>query len=91
MPTPTRSRSPLNRPAHFSDADWAEYQQCQAEHDDLMAQIAEREAQMEHDLIATYDEYELDFSPVPKPEADPAHRLPPPHRSPASRRRNRGR
>lgn len=56
-----------------------------------MAQIAERETQMEHGLIAAYDEYELDFSPVPKPEADPARRIPPPHRTLASRRRNRGR
>lgn len=55
-----------------------------------MAQLAEREAQMEHDLIATYDEYELDFSPVPKPDANPARRTPPPHRT-TSRRRSRGR
>lgn len=54
-----------------------------------MAQVAEREAQMEHDLIATYDEYELDFSPVP--ETSPARQTPPPHRTPASRRRSRGR
>ncbi|MDX2906789.1 hypothetical protein PV464_43500, partial [Streptomyces scabiei] len=85
------SRRPLNRPAHFSDADWADYQQCQAEHEDLMTQIAEREAQMEHGLITAYGEYELDFSPVPKPEADPARQIPPPHRTPASPRRNRGR
>ncbi|MEU9280282.1 hypothetical protein [Streptomyces sp. NPDC048341] len=56
-----------------------------------MAQIADREAQMEHGLIATYDEYELDFSPVPKPETTPARRTPPPPRTPASRRRSRGR
>ncbi|MEU9411660.1 hypothetical protein AB0E08_39015 [Streptomyces sp. NPDC048281] len=56
-----------------------------------MAQIAEREAQMEHGLIAVCDEYELDFSPVPKPQADPARRIPPSHRPTASRRRNRGR
>ncbi|MGW6454385.1 hypothetical protein ACWF94_00400 [Streptomyces sp. NPDC055078] len=54
-----------------------------------MAQVAEREAQMEHDLIATYDEYELDFAPVPEPE--PTHRTPPLHRQPPSRTRNRGR
>ncbi|MFD4479428.1 hypothetical protein ACFWPU_25385 [Streptomyces sp. NPDC058471] len=54
-----------------------------------MAQVADREAQMEHDLIATYDEYELDFAPVPAP--DPAHRMPPPHRTHTSRRRSRGR
>ncbi|MBT2527532.1 hypothetical protein J7E91_19410 [Streptomyces sp. ISL-99] len=56
-----------------------------------MAQVTDREAQLEHDLIATYDEYELDFSPVPKPEADSGRRIPPPRRSPASRRRSRGR
>jgi hypothetical protein len=56
-----------------------------------MAQVADREAQMEHGLIATYDEYEIDFSPVPNPEADPGRRIPPPHRSPASPRRSRGR
>ncbi|WP_159083323.1 hypothetical protein [Streptomyces sp. P3] len=46
---------------------------------------------MEHDLIAAYDDYELGFAPVPKPEADPARRTPPSHHAPASRRRNRGR
>ncbi|MEU0426111.1 hypothetical protein ABZ235_21330 [Streptomyces canus] len=56
-----------------------------------MAQIADREAQMEHDLIASYDAYELDFSPVPKPEANPARRTPLPHPTPTSRRRSRGR
>ncbi|WP_159058744.1 hypothetical protein [Streptomyces caeruleatus] len=55
-----------------------------------MAQVADREAQMEHGLIAAYDEYELDFSPVPKPEATPDRRMPPPHRTPASHRRSRG-
>lgn len=87
---PTSPRNALNRPAHFSDADWAEYQLCQAEHDGLMAQVADREAQMEHDLKTAYDEYELDVSPVPKPETDLARRTPPPHRT-ASRRRSRGR
>ncbi|MEW1723833.1 hypothetical protein [Streptomyces sp. NPDC093109] len=85
------SRSPLNHPAHFSDADWAEYQQYQAEHEDLVAQVAEHEAQMAHDLIATDNEHELDSRPVPKPGAAPAPRISPPHRSPATRRRSRGR
>ncbi|MGW7169977.1 hypothetical protein ACWGH3_32815 [Streptomyces sp. NPDC054884] len=53
-----------------------------------MAQVAEREAQMEHDLIASYDEYEFGFTLVP--ELSPAHRTPPPHRTPVSRRRSRG-
>ncbi|MFD6434508.1 hypothetical protein [Streptomyces venezuelae] len=54
-----------------------------------MAQVADHEAQMEHDLIATYDEHELDFTSDPVPH--PAHRPPPPHRTPTSRRRSRGR
>ncbi|GAA3196491.1 hypothetical protein GCM10017688_64640 [Streptomyces ramulosus] len=54
-----------------------------------MVQVAEREAQMEHDLISTYDEYEFDFTPVAEPA--PSVRTSPPHRPPASRRRSRGR
>ncbi|MFD6624776.1 hypothetical protein [Streptomyces diastaticus] len=80
----------MKRPPHYSDADWAEYQQCQAEHDDLMAQVAAREAQIEHDLINAADTYEFDFSPVPKPEADLARQTDPRHRPP-SRRRSRSR
>ncbi|MEH0442075.1 hypothetical protein QBA74_42490 [Streptomyces scabiei] len=45
---------------------------------------------MEHDLIAAYDDYELEFTPVPKPEADSARRIPPPRHAPPSRRRNHG-
>ncbi|MFE3389542.1 hypothetical protein [Streptomyces anulatus] len=56
-----------------------------------MEQVADREAQLERELIPTYDEYELDFSPVPTPDAEPARRIPPPSRSPAARRRIRGR
>ncbi|MFC9856236.1 MULTISPECIES: hypothetical protein [unclassified Streptomyces] len=88
---PTSPRNALKRPPHFSDADWAEYQQCQAEHDDLMEQVADRESQLERELIPAYDEYQLDFSLVPTPDADPARRNPPPSRSPASHRRSRGR
>ncbi|MFJ8954940.1 hypothetical protein ACIRO1_33065 [Streptomyces sp. NPDC102381] len=54
-----------------------------------MAQVTEREALVEHDLIGTDDEYELDFRQVPDPST--AHRKPPVHRTPASRRRSRGR
>ncbi|MEV7107177.1 hypothetical protein [Streptomyces atroolivaceus] len=56
-----------------------------------MAQVADREAHLEHDLISTYDAYELDFTALPKLEAGPTHRTPPLHRSPASGRRSRGR
>ncbi|MEU2131778.1 hypothetical protein [Streptomyces sp. NPDC018352] len=78
----------MNRPAHFSDADWAEYQQCQAENDDLMEQVAERQAQLEHDQV---DGYEFDFTPLPGPNRTPTRQPPSLHRAPASRRRNRGR
>ncbi|MFB7481896.1 hypothetical protein ACFUEM_25110 [Streptomyces anulatus] len=68
----------MNRPTHLNDADWAEYQQCQAEHDDLVEQVADREAQLENDRIAAYDEYELDFGPAPtNTRATPPPRLPP--------------
>ncbi|MFE8911020.1 hypothetical protein [Streptomyces globisporus] len=56
-----------------------------------MEQVADREAQLERELIPTYADYELDFSPVPTPDADPGRRIPPPSRSPATRRRSRGR
>ncbi len=76
----------------MSATEWAQYQQRQAEHDSVMAQVAGHEAQKEHDLTATHDEYELGFNQEPQPRADPARRTPPPHRSPASsRRRKRGR
>nr|WP_145492049.1 MULTISPECIES: hypothetical protein [Streptomyces] len=85
------ARRPLNRPDYISDADRADCQQRQAEHDDLlMAQTAEREAQLEHDLIAAYDEYEAHLHPVPEPETGLNCRTPPSHH-PASRRRSRGR
>ncbi|AZS87195.1 hypothetical protein ELQ87_25350 [Streptomyces griseoviridis] len=81
----------MKRPPHVNATEWAEYQQHRAEVDDL-AQVADQDAQMEHDLIAAHDEYELGFSQESQPGVASAGRTPPPHRSPASsRRRNRGR
>lgn len=92
MPTHPFSRSPLNRPTHFSDADWAAYQQTQAEHDDLMAQIADHEAQMEHDLLGAYDAYEFDSAAPARPEQQPRPATRTPRlRTLTPRRRNRGR
>ncbi|MFG2564657.1 hypothetical protein ACGFR6_04365 [Streptomyces sp. NPDC048567] len=54
-----------------------------------MEQVADREAQMEHGLIAAYDEYELDFAPAPEPNCAPC--TPPPHHTAAPRRRSLGR
>lgn len=68
----------------------AEDRRLRAELDGLMARAAGREAQTEDDLVAAYDEYGLDSSREPKPEADRACPPTRPHR-PASRRRNRGR
>ncbi|MCZ4101291.1 hypothetical protein [Streptomyces sp. H39-C1] len=56
-----------------------------------MAQVADREAQMEHDLIDTYDAYELDYTPRPDPKPHPARPISPLLPAPASRRRSRGR
>ncbi|MFJ5530976.1 hypothetical protein [Streptomyces sp. NPDC093261] len=82
----------MKRPPHLNATEWAEYQQRRAEVDDLMAEVADEEAQMERDLIAAHDEYELGFSQESQPGVTPAGRTPPPHRSPASSRgRNRGR
>ncbi|MER0445779.1 hypothetical protein ABR738_14615 [Streptomyces sp. Edi4] len=76
----------------MSATEWAEYQQRQAEHDSVMAQVAVYEARMEHDLTATHDECELGFHQEPQPGATPARRTLPPHRSPASSHgRKRGR
>lgn len=51
----------------WSEEDWAAYMQCQDEHDVMMAQVADREAQMEHGVIDSYDEYEFTWDdPVPR-------------------------
>jgi hypothetical protein len=94
MPPPPPLDHPketVKRPADMSDSDWAEYLQCQDEHDDLMSQVADREYQMESGLIDSYDEFQFDFGPLPEPKA-PTRRItgsrpapsPPP---PPSRRR----
>ncbi|MCX4482324.1 hypothetical protein OOK44_38780 [Streptomyces cellulosae] len=80
----------MERPPHVKATERAEDQRRRAELDDLMAQLADREVQLEGDLIAAYDEYELDCSRALKPEAALACRPARPHR-PASRRRSRGR
>lgn len=66
------SRSPLNRPAHVSDTDWTEYQRCQAEHDDLMTQVADREAQIEFGFIDSHDDYECTWDYTPSTPVHPS-------------------
>lgn len=76
----------MHRPRNLTDEEWADYQQCQDEHDDLMAQVADREAQMEAGLIDSYDEYEFTWEypdPAPRPQnsnAAPGPPIPPPRR-----------
>ncbi|MEE4544012.1 hypothetical protein V2S66_18800 [Streptomyces sp. V4-01] len=75
----------------MSDSEWADWQQCQDEHDDLMSQVADREYQMESGLIDSYDEYEFDFGPLPEPNTPTRRtitsRLAPSPPPPPSRRR----
>ncbi|KOT79110.1 hypothetical protein ADK70_31860 [Streptomyces rimosus subsp. pseudoverticillatus] len=83
----------MKRPAHYSDTDWAEYQQCQAEHDDIMNQVADREAQIEQGLIDTYDDYEFDFTSPARPaqQPRPARQSPPIPTGSAARKSSRRR
>ncbi|XVV38392.1 hypothetical protein ACQPXT_34635 [Streptomyces sp. CA-100214] len=88
--SPTRPTPgvPLTRPPHESAAAWAEARRRQTEHHDLMAQLADRDAEMEHDFSVACGDCELDSQQVP--ETDFTRRPAPRHR-PASRRRSRGR
>ncbi|MFB6750623.1 hypothetical protein ACFCX6_06770 [Streptomyces sp. NPDC056353] len=69
--------------------EWAEDQQRRAELDDLMAQVADQEAQMEHHLITTHNDYAVQINSEPTSDADLSRRVPPPYR-PATRRISRG-
>ncbi|MCA1223239.1 hypothetical protein [Streptomyces sp. 8L] len=75
----------MNRPTGLNETQWADYQQCQAEHDDLIQQVADREAQMENGLIDSYDEYEFDFSPLPDHKPAPVEGSSPRPPSPVRR------
>ncbi|MFF4371494.1 hypothetical protein [Streptomyces sp. NPDC001594] len=44
-------------PAGLSASDLTDYHQAQADHDDLMQQVADREFQMETGLIDSYGDY----------------------------------
>ncbi|MCC2276218.1 hypothetical protein LKL35_12440 [Streptomyces sp. ET3-23] len=49
----------MQRPPNLTDAEWAEWLQRQGEEDELLAQVADREAQLETGVIDSYDEYEF--------------------------------
>ncbi|MER5782652.1 hypothetical protein ABT104_13130 [Streptomyces mobaraensis] len=49
----------MQRPPNLTDAQWAEWRQCQEEEDELLTQVADREAKLETGQIDSYDEYEF--------------------------------
>ncbi|CAL9612181.1 hypothetical protein [Streptomyces sp. enrichment culture] len=69
-------------------AEWADARRRQTERDALMAQLADREAEKEHDPSATCNDCALDSHQVPETDLT---RQPAPRHRPASRRRSRGR
>ncbi|MDI3418605.1 hypothetical protein [Streptomyces luteolus] len=83
----------MPRPPHLTNAEWADYKQCQADHDDLMAQVANREAQMERSLIDAYEEYEFVFTSPVRPLQEPlsGRQIPPLPLRPSARGSRRGR
>lgn len=58
----------MQRPPNLTDAEWAEWLQCQEEEDELLAQVADREAKLEMGLTDSYDEYEFTWE---HPGSDP--------------------
>ncbi|MFD5422230.1 hypothetical protein ACFWJT_29980 [Streptomyces sp. NPDC127069] len=63
-------------PTGLSAADLADYRQAQAEHEDLMQQVADREFQIEAGLIKSYADYRFawqseDLEPPRPPTAAP--------------------
>ncbi|WP_414169091.1 hypothetical protein ACMATS_24710 [Streptoverticillium reticulum] len=58
----------MQRPANLTDVEWAEWLQCQEEDDELLAQVADREAKLEMGLIDSYDAYEFTWE---QPGNDP--------------------
>ena len=80
----------MTHPPHVNATEWAEAQRRKTALDALIAQLADREAEKEHDLSAACDDCALDRDQVTEPETDLARRPTLRHR-PASRRRIRGR
>lgn len=71
------------RPAQYaglSAGEAADWQECQSDHDDLMAQLTDREAQIETGLIDTYEDYvfiwERQGGPSPGAQGPPSGALP---------------
>lgn len=53
----------MRPPDHLSPQERADFLECQAEHDDLTAQLAIREAAIENGFIDSYDDFDFDYGP----------------------------
>lgn len=54
----------MRPPDHLSPEERADFLECQAEHLDLTAQLATREAQLDNGVIDSYDEFAFDDGPL---------------------------
>ncbi|KUN02145.1 hypothetical protein AQI95_29180 [Streptomyces yokosukanensis] len=61
----------MQRPPNLTDEEWADYRQCQADEDSVLAQVADHEAQMETGLIDSYEEYEFNGEPPSRSNPEP--------------------
>ncbi|MFG2996581.1 hypothetical protein [Streptomyces sp. NPDC048340] len=57
----------IPRPPDLTDAEWADYQQGQAEESSLLAEVVEREAKMENGTIDSYTDYRFTWDIHPAP------------------------
>lgn len=64
----------MQRPPGLTDEAWADYRQCEAEENTLLAQVVDREAQLENGIINSYDEYRFtwDIEPAPGEQTWPS-------------------
>lgn len=78
----------MHRPPDLSDEQWADYQaeyrRCQEEHDEVLTQVTDREAQIEHGLIDSYEDYEFTWDVWAPAERSSASRPPAPAAPPAA-------
>ncbi|WP_327255393.1 hypothetical protein [Streptomyces sp. NBC_01244] len=64
----------MQRPPELTEEEWADYRQCQAEENTVLAQVVDREAQLENGLIDSDDEYDFswDINPAPDEQTWPS-------------------
>ncbi|MFI5982113.1 hypothetical protein ACIBEA_14660 [Streptomyces sp. NPDC051555] len=64
----------MQRPPELTEEEWADYRQCQAEENTVLAQVVDREAQLENGLIDSDDPYDFswDINPAPDEQTWPS-------------------